>query len=171
MSKARSVALSLIALTSTARAQVSVDEYNGTYVYAPSERDQERIEREIDEATAPLGPVKQKIARSRLEDAIEPYPRIEVIIGDRDVLLRYGQREFELRLDASPVEAVGLNGEDVTTKAWMSGETLTHALLGDRGARYVELHFEQDGAFVVTTIESEDLPHEIQYGLEYRRAE
>jgi hypothetical protein len=154
-----------------AHAQASLSAYNGVYLYVESTDERERIQRSIEKATEDMGLLRRGIARNRLEEATRPFPRLEMFFDDENVLLRYSQREFELPLDGTSVEATGLMGDPVEASAYLRAHDLHQTLEGDRGTRYIEFRFNDDDTVsMVNRIESEHLPSQVKYTLTYRPA-
>ena len=160
-----------ILLAAGARAQASLSEYNGVYLYVPDKADRARIDDAIDNATEDLGMVQRSVARKRLRQSTQPLPRFQVYFEGDHVLLRLGEREFDLIVDGPSVRTRGLAGGSVRAAARIEGHDLIQSLQGDRGTRYLEYLFQQDGSVSLRTrIESKYLPHHVSFTVWYRRS-
>jgi hypothetical protein len=160
-----------VLIAAGAQAQASLAAYNGAYLYVKRTGDRGRIDEAIDAATADLGLVQRSIARKRLRESTQPFPRFQVVFEDECVLLRLTDREFDLPGDGHAINTKGLGGDPVKASAHIHGHDLNQTLEGDRGTRYLEFQFHDDGSVSIRTrIESEYLPQQISYTLTYRRA-
>jgi len=158
-------------ITVGAHAQASLSHHNGTYVYAEGRKDEARIERAIDDATADMGFVQRNIARRRLEDSNRPFERFQVYFEGETVLLRSGGHDYELDVGAPPIEAEGLTGNPAKVRANIVGHDLHQTFRAEKGTRILEFVFHEDGLVTLKTrIESKHLPAPVAYSLDYRRA-
>lgn len=161
----------VLGLAAGVQAQSSIGHHDGVYVYAPAHADSAHITQAIEEATADMNFMQRGIARKRLESSTHPFDRFQVsFVGER-VLLRINHHEYDLPLNGHSAKMTGLTGEKVNVSATLHGEDLRQVFQGAKGARYLDYRFGTDGSVLLhTSIESEYLPHHIEYSLRYRRA-
>ena len=171
LTKVRNAIVATAFIATGVQAQASLSEYNGVYLYVRGNADRTRIDEAIDNATRDLGMVPRSVARKRLRESTQPLPRFQVYFESDHVLLRFGEREFDLVVDGPPVRMRGLSGDSVRASAHIEGHDLVQTLQGDRGTRYLEYLFHQDGSVSLRTrIESKHLPHHVSFTLRYQRS-
>lgn len=163
--------IAILGLGAAVHAQSSIGHYGGVYVYSPTRADEAHIAKAIEAATEDMNFMQRGIARKRLQASTHPFARFQVSFEGERVLVRIDDREYDLPLNGQASKLVGLNGNKAMVSATLHGEDLRQVFQGDRGTRYLEYRFHDDGSVSLhTNIESEYLAHHIVYSLTYRRA-
>lgn len=122
----------------------------------------------IDEATDRLGRVKRNRARSRLVERTSPPPRLTIAIEGSTVAVTSGDRRFEIRPGAAPIEIADTQGK-ARVHAQMDDEELTLVARADEGVRTTVYRASGNILTVEVTMTAADLAGALKFQSTYVR--
>jgi hypothetical protein len=142
----------------------------GAFTYAGDGQEREALERAIDRATAEMGPLARRIARSRLERELRPDPRLVVRIDGRVIGIGE-QGNWRTVLDG-PARIFDADGDHYRVQYRSAGQGIIQVIEGDSVRILKAYALSADGAWmhVSVTFFHDRLPAPLRFDLSYRRS-
>jgi hypothetical protein len=131
-----------------------------------------RIDRAVSEVTNQMNFLTRGIANGRIDEAVNPDERVSIEAdGASHIVFAIGRgRPVRLEIGGPSVASTSADGRAQRVRAVVRGGRLSIHEQVDGGTRVLTFRRRGDTLWMTTRIQSDRLPDEIVYGLDYRLA-
>ena len=157
----------------SALAAESAGPLSGVFKYVGGSRQRARLDAAIEDVVSQMNFMVRGIARSRLQDGLQPKPLIKLDVRSSHArLVIPGVPDVEGPLDGSPCKWRSPEGELMTLRLRHDGNVLDFRYVGSGGGSRMTYRFNEDASRVQlrSAVDHQRLPGTIRYSLSYARA-